>query len=90
VWTDPDRLAAAGPSVNPDRWAAMVVEMISRIASRFTRVEPRRRARTPLLGLLSDLPDKNCWAISEHAGDDTPRRVATPAAQSSLGFRGGS
>ncbi|WP_409497456.1 IS701 family transposase, partial [Amycolatopsis sp. cmx-11-12] len=25
-----------------------------------------------LLGLLSDLPDKNCWTISEHAGDDTP------------------
>jgi len=36
------------------------------------RVEPRRRARTLLLGLLSDLPDKNCWTISEHVGDDTP------------------
>ncbi|UJW30523.1 IS701 family transposase [Saccharothrix sp. AJ9571] len=50
----------------------MFEEMISRIADRFTRVEPRRRARTLLLGLLSDLPDKNCWTISEHAGDDTP------------------
>ncbi|MEV7046729.1 IS701 family transposase [Amycolatopsis sp. NPDC051061] len=50
----------------------MFEEMIARIASRFTRVEPRRRARTLLLGLLSDLPDKNCWTISEHAGDDTP------------------
>jgi len=50
----------------------MFEEMINRIAGRFTRVEPRRRARTLLLGLLSDLPDKNCWTISEHAGDDTP------------------
>ncbi|WP_328609589.1 IS701 family transposase [Amycolatopsis sp. NBC_00345] len=50
----------------------MFEEMISRIAGRFTRVEPRRRARALLLGLLSDLPDRNCWTISEHAGDDTP------------------
>ncbi len=55
----------------------MFEEMISRIAGRFTRVEPRRRARTLLLGLLSDLPDKNCWTISEHAGDDTPDEVRT-------------
>jgi SRSO17 transposase len=46
--------------------------LISRIACRFARVEPRRRARALLLGLLSDLPDKNCWTISEHAGDTTP------------------
>lgn len=72
MWTNPDRLVAAGPSVNPDRWAAMFEEMIARIASRFTRVEPRRRAQTLLLGLLSDLPDKNCRTISEHAGDNTP------------------
>lgn len=50
----------------------MFEEMITRIAGRFTRVELRRRARTLLLGLLSDLPDKNCWTISEHVGDDTP------------------
>jgi hypothetical protein len=24
------------------------------------------------LGLLSRLPGKNCWTISEHAGDDSP------------------
>jgi SRSO17 transposase len=50
----------------------MFEEMTTRIASRFSRVEPRRRARTLLLGLLSDLPNKNCWTLSEHAGDDTP------------------
>jgi SRSO17 transposase len=42
------------------------------VAGRFGRVEPRRRARAFVLGLLADLPRKNCWTIAEHAGDDTP------------------
>lgn len=25
-----------------------------------------------MLGLLSDLPRKNCWTIAEHAGDASP------------------
>ncbi len=25
-----------------------------------------------MLGLLSDLPRKNCWTLAEHAGDATP------------------
>jgi hypothetical protein len=25
-----------------------------------------------MLGLLADLPRKNCWTIAEHAGDATP------------------
>jgi len=45
---------------------------MSRVARRFARVEPRRRARSLVLGLLSDLPRKNCWTIAEHAGDATP------------------
>jgi len=45
---------------------------MGRIAGRFGRVEPRRRARAFVLGLLSDLPRKNCWSIAEHAGDQTP------------------
>ena len=45
---------------------------MSRIAGRFTRVEPRRRARKLVLGLLSDLPRKNCWTIAEWAGESTP------------------
>ncbi len=43
-----------------------------RIAGRFARVEPRRRARAFVLGLLSGLRRKNCWTIAEHAGDATP------------------
>ena len=38
----------------------------------FGRVEPRRRARAFVLGLLADLPRKNCWTIAEHAGEATP------------------
>ena len=45
---------------------------MSRIAGRFTRAEPRRRARQLVLGLLPDLPRKNCWTIAEWAGKRTP------------------
>ncbi len=43
-----------------------------RIGGRFRRVEPRRRARSFVLGLLAELPRKNCWTIAEHAGDLSP------------------
>src|ERR1017187_1904204 len=50
----------------------MFDELMGRVAGRFGRVEPRRRARSFVLGLLADLPRKNCWTIAEHAGDATP------------------
>jgi SRSO17 transposase len=45
---------------------------MGRVAGRFGRVEPRRRARAFVLGLVADLPRKNCWTIAEHAGDASP------------------
>ncbi|GAA2484812.1 hypothetical protein GCM10010276_23230 [Streptomyces longisporus] len=45
---------------------------MSRIAGRFARIEPRLRAGRLALGLLSDLPRKNCWTIAEWAGEKTP------------------
>ena len=45
---------------------------MARIAGRFARVEPRRRARAFVLGLLAELPRKNCWTIAEYAGDAIP------------------
>jgi hypothetical protein len=45
-------------------------ELRTRIGSRFSRVEPRRRARGFVLGLLAELPRKNCWTIAGHAGDE--------------------
>jgi SRSO17 transposase len=45
---------------------------MGRVAGRFARVEPRRHARAFVLGLLADLPRKNCWTIAEHAGNTSP------------------
>jgi DDE superfamily endonuclease len=42
------------------------------MAGRFARVETRQRTRGFVLGLLADLPRKNCWTIAEHAGDRDP------------------
>jgi SRSO17 transposase len=47
-------------------------EVMDRIAGRFARVEPRRRARAFVLGLLAGLPRVNCWTIAEHAGEASP------------------
>jgi SRSO17 transposase len=45
---------------------------MTRAGARFRRVEPRRRARALVAGLLARLPRKNCWTIAEHAGDAAP------------------
>ncbi|MET7886327.1 transposase, partial [Streptomyces avermitilis] len=42
---------------------------MGRIAGRFARVEPRLRAGRLVMGLMSDLLRKNCWTISEWAGE---------------------
>jgi len=53
-------------------WREKFDELMARVAKRFRRVEPRRRARLFVEGLLADLPRKNCWTIAEHAGEVTP------------------
>ena len=50
----------------------MFDDLMGRIGARFRRVEPRRRARAFVLGLLAELPRKNCWTIAEQCGDATP------------------
>jgi broad specificity phosphatase PhoE len=67
-----DQAVAAGHSIDPARWQDTFEVLMGRIAGRFARVEPRRRAREFVLGLLSGLPRKNCWTLAEHAGDATP------------------
>jgi SRSO17 transposase len=54
------------------RWMTGFDHLMARIAGRFGRVETRRNARAFVLGLLSDLPRKNCWTIAERAGDRSP------------------
>jgi SRSO17 transposase len=72
VSTLDDLAVAAGHSVDPGRWLELFDEAMGRVAARFPRVETRRHARALVLGLLADLPRKNCWSIAEHAGEATP------------------
>ncbi|MGP3966053.1 IS701 family transposase, partial [Nonomuraea sp. 3N208] len=53
-------------------WLAGFDELFARVAGRFGRVEPRRRARGYLLGLLAPVERKNSWQLAEAAGDDGP------------------
>jgi SRSO17 transposase len=53
-------------------WLAGFDELFARVAGRFGRVEPRRRARGYLLGLLAPVERKNSWQLAEAVGDDGP------------------
>src|SRR5262249_43800544 len=48
---------------------------MTRIGGRFRRVEPRRRARAFVLGLLAERPRKSGWPIAEQAGGPSPERI---------------
>jgi hypothetical protein len=54
-------------------WAAGLDALHVRIAGRFARAEPRRRALAYLRGLLGPVGRKNGWQLAEHAGERTPR-----------------
>jgi SRSO17 transposase len=72
VTTGNDLLVAAGHSVDPGQWPRILDDLTVRVGGRFRRAEPRRRARAFVLGLLAELPRKNCWTFAEHAGDPSP------------------
>jgi len=65
-------------AVQPDgvttaqRWAADLDALHARLAARFRRAEPRRRALAYLRGLLSSVARKNGWQLAEQAGEATP------------------
>lgn len=59
---------AARHSVDPDGWTVIFNELMTRIASHFGRVEPRRAATAYVRALLADIDRKNCWNLAEHAG----------------------
>src|SRR5829696_5985613 len=50
-------------------WARGLDGLVEQIAPRFRRIEPRRRARAYLEGLLCPVARKNGWQLAEHAGD---------------------
>jgi SRSO17 transposase len=53
-------------------WARGLSAMHARIAPRFARPEPRRRALSYLKGLLSPVERKNGWQLAEQAGETSP------------------
>jgi SRSO17 transposase len=80
VWVDEDVAA----------WATGLDELFARVAGRFGRAEPRRRARAYVRGLLAPIADKNGWTLAEVAGDATPdgmQRLLNAAAWDSDGVR---
>jgi SRSO17 transposase len=54
------------------RWVQALVRLHARIAPRFARPEPRRRALAYLQGIVSDTARKNGWQLAEHAGEARP------------------
>src|SRR3954463_4188697 len=56
-------------------WSRELDALAARIAPRFVRAEPRRRALAYLRGLLLPLERKNGWQLAEAAGDATPDGV---------------
>jgi SRSO17 transposase len=62
----------AAHSVDPDRWQTEFSAVLDRIAPRFARYEPLRRAGELMAGMVSGLDRKNCWTIAEHRGSATP------------------
>jgi SRSO17 transposase len=53
-------------------WVTGLDELFARVAGRFLRVEPRRRGRAYVRGLLAPLAGKNGWTLAEAAGELTP------------------
>lgn len=68
MWTN-DETVTADHTTDPTRWKEAFDGLMGRLAGRFARVEPRRRAARLVLGLLPDLPRKNCRTIAEWAGE---------------------
>lgn len=61
--------------MDPASWRELFDELMSLVAGRFARVEPRRTARELVLGLLSPVERKNCWWLAEQAGHDDPQTM---------------
>jgi SRSO17 transposase len=71
-------------------WIAGLDDLFALVAGRFFRVEPRRRARAYVRGLLAPLAAKNGWTLAEAAGDGTPdgmQRLLNAAAWDCDGVR---
>ncbi|MER5347646.1 IS701 family transposase, partial [Streptomyces mirabilis] len=52
-------------------WAAELEPLLLQVGERFTRVEPRRRMRDYVRGLLGPVGRKNGWQLAEYVGHET-------------------
>ncbi len=68
-------MVAVADSVDLDHWIVTLNELMTRIAHRFSHMEPRRAANVYVRGLLSDVERKNCWNLAEHAGVSGPQAM---------------
>ncbi|WP_455749619.1 IS701 family transposase [Micromonospora chersina] len=66
---------AAGHTLDPAGWRAILDEAVTRVAVRFVRAEPRRTAGQLVEGLLSGVERKTCWSLAERAGHDDPQAM---------------
>jgi len=55
-----------------ESWEEELEDLFARVAGRFSRVEPRRRAFAYVRGLLAPLERRNGWTLAEQAGDRSP------------------
>src|SRR5437016_7670553 len=72
------------------RWAQELFHLHARIAPRFARPEPRRRALLYLQGILSETARKNGWQLAEHAREARPdgmQRLLSQAVWDTEGVR---
>ena len=53
-------------------WTLTLADVRARLAPRFLRAEPRRRARAYVRALLEPVARKNGWQLAEAAGEATP------------------
>jgi SRSO17 transposase len=62
-------------SVDPAGWRVILDEVVTRVADRFVRAEPRRTAGQFVEGLLSGVERKTCWSLAERAGHTDPQAM---------------
>ncbi|MFD5869548.1 hypothetical protein ACFWGD_13215 [Corynebacterium sp. NPDC060344] len=55
-----------------EQWNLELDDLFVNIGHRFGRVEPRRRMRDYVRGLLAPVARKNSWQLAEQAGHATP------------------
>jgi SRSO17 transposase len=55
-----------------ESWDEELDDLFARVAGRFSRVEPRKRAFAYVRGLMAPLERRNGWTLAEQAGDGSP------------------